>query len=102
MALLRSGSYGHHIQKLGGDTYRITWTVDRKYGRIRFPRLHSRITDCKGAVLFAKRWDIAVPTGVPKFEAYATLSGPPKPEPAQSRPDDADPLEYPARGGRDD
>ena len=61
MTLLRSGGYGHHIQRLARDTYRISWTYDVKYGRIRYPRLMSRITDRRGAERFAKKWECRLP-----------------------------------------
>lgn len=61
MALLKSGSYGHRIRRMGSDWYRISWTLDSKYGRIRYPRGHHRDTDYKGAVRFAKKWKLALP-----------------------------------------
>jgi hypothetical protein len=55
-----SGSYGHRIQRLGGNFYRLFWTVDRYYSgsRLRFPRTGSRDTDEAGAHRFAKKWGI--------------------------------------------
>jgi hypothetical protein len=58
-----SGSYGHRIQRFGGDHYRLTWTVDRYYAgdRLRYPRRGTRDTDEAGAKRFAKRWGIDMP-----------------------------------------
>lgn len=56
-----SSAYGHHIAPLGGDTYRISWTIDTKHGRIRFPHLHSRTTDLAGARRFARRHGLTPP-----------------------------------------
>lgn len=55
-----SGSYGHSIQRLGRDFYRLHWTVDRYYSssRLRFPRGASRDTGTAGAARFAKRWGL--------------------------------------------
>lgn len=59
-----SGSYGHDIQRIGPDHYRLHWTVDRYYAssRLRHPRLSSRDTDLAGAIRFAKRWELPTPT----------------------------------------
>jgi hypothetical protein len=61
--LRSSGSYGHAIQKLGRDCYRLSWVVDRYYpdSRLRYPRTTTRDTDLAGAVRFAERWEIARP-----------------------------------------
>lgn len=58
-----SHSYSHRIQRLSGDCYRLTWTVDRYYrgSRLRHPRGCHRHTDHAGAVRFAKRWGLPVP-----------------------------------------
>ena len=57
------GAYGHHVQWLSLDTYRLSWTIDRKYAgsRLRFPTTYSRTTDAEGAARFAKKWGCAVP-----------------------------------------
>lgn len=54
------GSYGHSVQRIGPDHYRLYWTVDHHYSnsRLRFPRTHSRDTDRAGAQRFAKRWNL--------------------------------------------
>jgi hypothetical protein len=46
------------------DCWMIYWTVDRKVAgsRLRFPTEHSRETDFAGAVRFAKKHDLPVPT----------------------------------------
>lgn len=56
-------SYGHKIQRMGHDFYRLWWTCDRYYAnsRLRFPKGYSRDTDTKGAQRFAKRWGVAMP-----------------------------------------
>ncbi len=58
-----STSYGHRIQHLGRDDYRISWTYDRYYhgSRLRFPQSRSRDTDHAGALRFAKKWDAQMP-----------------------------------------
>lgn len=65
MALLKAGGYGHRIQYLGADFYRLTWIYDVKHGRIRFPRVMTRDTDLAGALRFAKKWDVRMPTEEP-------------------------------------
>lgn len=65
MVLLKIGGYGHHIQRLGADTYRLSWSYDVKYGRIRYPRMMSRITDRRGAERFAKKWERPMPEEKP-------------------------------------
>ena len=61
MALTRAGGYGHRIYRLGENDYRISWTYDTKYARLRYPRRVSRDTDRKGAERFAKRWNVEMP-----------------------------------------
>lgn len=58
-----SGSYGHRIQRIGDDWFRLSWVVDRYYtgSRLRFPRGTSRDTDLAGARRFAKRWELPEP-----------------------------------------
>jgi len=58
-----SGSYGHDIQRIGRDHYRLHWTYDRYYSgsRLRFPQGRSRDTDHAGAVRFAKKWGLDEP-----------------------------------------
>lgn len=53
-------SYGHCIGNLGGGDYRLSWVVDHKCAgsRLRFPRVHSRLTDVEGAVRFALKHDV--------------------------------------------
>jgi hypothetical protein len=60
------GSYGHGVQKIGPDHYRLSWTVDRKYlsSRLRFPIRYDRDTDEEGARRFAKRWGITSEGGL--------------------------------------
>lgn len=56
-------AYGHHIQRIGIDHYRIFWTFDTKIqgSRLRYPRTLSRDTDEKGALKFSKKWDCRIP-----------------------------------------
>lgn len=56
-------SYGHRIQLIGHDHYRLSWIVDFKYpnSRLRFPRTMSRDTDEVGARRFAKKWGAQMP-----------------------------------------
>lgn len=63
MALVRSKGYGHHIQAIGFDHYRLSWDSDYKCGgsRIRHTRTMTRDTDEKGARKFAKKWDVTMP-----------------------------------------
>jgi hypothetical protein len=62
---LRPGGYGHRIQRLGADTFVVSWTYDVKYRRIRYPRTMRRTTDLRGAERFAKRWGLPVPEAPP-------------------------------------
>ena len=61
MPLFTGGGYRHRIARLGHDDYEISWTVDHKHGRIRFPTTHRRSTDKKGALRFAKKWNAKMP-----------------------------------------
>jgi hypothetical protein len=56
-------SYGHRVQFLGVDHFRVSWTVDFYYpaSRLRHPRGFSRDTDRTGAIKFAKRWNLQWP-----------------------------------------
>lgn len=56
-------AYGHRIQRIEDDFYRLFWTVDHKYAnsRLRFPRAMNRDTDAAGAKRFAKKWGIDLP-----------------------------------------
>lgn len=56
-------SYGHSVQCIAHDHYRLHWTIDRYYSgsRQRFPTGFSRDTGEQGAKRFAKRWDCTVP-----------------------------------------
>lgn len=60
-----SGSRSHHIQRIGVDHYRMTWAVDFYYksSRLRWPRTFHRDTDLRGALRFARRWDLKLPSG---------------------------------------
>lgn len=57
-------AYGHKIQRIDHDHYRLSWTIDRKSAgsRLRFPRATTRDTDSAGAVRFAKKWGLELPT----------------------------------------
>jgi len=59
----RQDSYAHRIRREREDEYVISWTVDRYYkgSRLRHPLGRSRDTDRKGALRFAKKWNIAMP-----------------------------------------
>jgi|GEM_PF-2357214 len=84
-----AGSKEHHIRLLGGDDYRLLWTVDHYYTgvRQRFPRSCYRDTDRKGAARFAKKWNVPMPmTDAEKdeqnrrdFEAHVSGNGGPLP-----------------------
>ena len=56
-------AYGHDIQWIADDHYRLSWAIDRKYpsSRLRFPTSFSRDTDEKGARRFARKWGLDVP-----------------------------------------
>lgn len=62
MALVPSGSRNHHIQRMGEDFYRLSWSVYSKYGRMLYPRQYRRDTDRAGAERFAKKWGVKMPT----------------------------------------
>jgi len=55
--------HGHHIQRLGSDWYRLSWSWDKKYSgcRYTYPKRLSRDTDLAGAERFAKKWGVAMP-----------------------------------------
>lgn len=67
MALNNSRGYGHHIQRIGADHFRLSWCSDYKCGgsRIRHTRTITRDTDTKGAERFAKKWDVRMPEPKP-------------------------------------
>ncbi len=60
---LYRGGYGHHISRLGHDTFSISWSYDTKIAgsRLRWPRGFRRITDKAGAERFAKKWNARMP-----------------------------------------
>jgi hypothetical protein len=58
---LKPGGYGHRIQKINADHYRLFWAWDTKYRRMRYPRTISRDTDEAGAKRFAARWSVPLP-----------------------------------------
>jgi hypothetical protein len=53
----------HHIHKIGGDYYRLSWSFDTKIAgsRLRWPRTITRDTDEAGALRFAAKWDCKMP-----------------------------------------
>ncbi len=55
-----SGSTSHFICQHGPDNFRISWVVDRYYKdcRQRFPTQYNRDTDLKGAIRFARKWEV--------------------------------------------
>ena len=59
-----SGSYGHRVHRIGADHFRLCWTVDRYYSnsRLRFPTGYTRDTDLDGAIRFAKKWGLPLPS----------------------------------------
>lgn len=65
VALIRSGSYSHKIVYERPDEYVLIWRTDHKSGgsRLRWPRVHQRDTNKKGAERFAKKWGIQMPEG---------------------------------------
>lgn len=56
-------AYGHHIQRIGPDHFRLSWTWDRYYAgsRLRHPQTTRRDTDEVGARRFAKKHGCALP-----------------------------------------
>lgn len=56
-------AYGHRIQHIGPDHFRLYWAVDHKHvgSRLRHPRVARRDTDRKGAERFAKRHGVSMP-----------------------------------------
>lgn len=59
----RRTSYGHRVQRIERDHFRLSWVCDYKVAgsRLRFPRTTTRDTDRAGAERFARRWKIAMP-----------------------------------------
>lgn len=70
MSRNRSGKAYGHIISARSDYYRLHWTVDFYYAgsRQRHPRRFSRDTDEAGALRFAKRHGLALPTPPPHEE----------------------------------
>lgn len=62
-----SRGYGHRIQRIQRDHYRLFWTFDRKIAgsRLRWPTTVTRDTDEAGAARFAKKWDVTLPEASP-------------------------------------
>jgi hypothetical protein len=56
-------AYGHRIQRIGSDHYRLSWTFDTKIAgsRLRWPRTITRDTDEAGALRFAEKWGRKMP-----------------------------------------
>ncbi len=63
MPLVRAGGYGHRIYKIGDDEYLISWSYDTKPNGVRYRivKRSSRYTDKKGAIRFAKKWNLLLP-----------------------------------------
>ena len=59
-------SDSHAIAWLGGDNYRISWSVTYKVAGKRYTDSYSqgRLTDRKGAQRFAKRHGLSMPTEI--------------------------------------
>jgi hypothetical protein len=66
--------YGHRIQRIGWDHYRLAWVHDRKYAgsRLRWPRAITRDTDRIGAERFAAKWGCKMPADPPPNPAPAS------------------------------
>ena len=62
MSNLANKSYGHSIERLGSDSYRISWIIDRKHSGKRGRTMSSveRWTDEAGAKRFASKWGCAL------------------------------------------
>lgn len=58
-----SSGYGHRIQRIGRDHFRLFWTFDRKIAgsRLRWPTTVTRDTDEAGAKRYAKKWGAKMP-----------------------------------------
>lgn len=56
-------AHGFHIQVIDRDTFRVSWTIDRKVSgsRLRFPTTYSKLTDVSGAKRFAKKHGLTAP-----------------------------------------
>ncbi len=66
MSRHRPGSgYGHRVQYIGWECWRLSWMWDRYYrdSRLRFPQVITRETDEAGAMRFAEKWGLAKPMG---------------------------------------
>ena len=64
-ALVSSGSKNHHVRRFyHDDDWEISWVVDFKHGRIRYPTRYTRITNREGARRFCKKWGLAIPEGL--------------------------------------
>jgi hypothetical protein len=58
-----SSAYGHRLDYIQPDQYRLSWVIDFKYAgsRLRYPRTFTRDTDLAGAKRFAKKWGLVSP-----------------------------------------
>jgi len=58
-----SGSRDHRLKRVGRDSFRMCWTVDRYIvgSRLRWPTVTTRDTDLAGARRFAKKWGCRFP-----------------------------------------
>lgn len=57
------GGYGHRIQRIAADHYRLSWSFDtyRADSRLRWPRTITRDTDLAGAERFAIKHGCSLP-----------------------------------------
>jgi hypothetical protein len=60
MAALSTKGYGHSVERIDSDAYRISWCVDRKSAgsRTRTTVITTRWTDAAGAKRFASKWGL--------------------------------------------
>jgi len=67
----RQTSRNHGCQKLGDDTFIISWIIDYYYSgdRLRYPRGFSKITNSSKATKFCKKHGILFPEDIRCQEA---------------------------------
>lgn len=57
-------SYGHNWKRIGPNEYRLSWSFDTRIAgsRQRWPRTIARYSNEDGALRFAKKWGLTIPT----------------------------------------
>ncbi len=72
MSRFNIGASKHHIERVGRDHFRLSWTFDTYLGgsRLRWPRTIRRDTDLAGALRFARKWNLPAPVEAANQKAF--------------------------------